>query len=146
MKATTWNSIAKTLGVSRTTLSRWRRQPGAPASKDAEEWKQYVEQRDLGHADNKPSHSREYYLTQKARYEARRLKRVEDEAAKRIIETAEAVAAIKRIAFAQKSAYWRAIRLIQNRLALNIEDRNMTDEIVRQCERESAQEVESWMK
>lgn len=46
--AKSWNALADILGVSRRTVTNWRKLPGAPKTRDAEAWGAFVEERDLG--------------------------------------------------------------------------------------------------
>ena len=44
----TWTEIAAALGVSRQSVGRWRRLPGAPSAPDLEAWESFVQEQGLG--------------------------------------------------------------------------------------------------
>lgn len=68
-KLPTWVQLGKTLGVSDKSLFLWRKMEGAPQLPVEDEWRAYIDEKELGISGNKTSKGREHWLTLKAKNE-----------------------------------------------------------------------------
>lgn len=55
MKKHTWSLCARALGISTTTLAKYRERPDSPDRPDLYDWQDFIEANDLGFAKNKLS-------------------------------------------------------------------------------------------
>lgn len=101
----TWPQIALILGVSRTALTKWRKRPDAPDSRDPEVWKQFVEDKDLGVAPNTvgKSKGRDELLSEKLRREIALLDIKVATARRQVIAADEIDSLLGRIASGQRA-------------------------------------------
>lgn len=65
-KNATWTQLSKDIGFATQTVRDWRKLPGSPKTPDADKWREFIEENQLGVAGNRVSRDREYWLTKKA--------------------------------------------------------------------------------
>lgn len=62
-----WAKLAEALSVSRQSVSRWRKMPGAPETPDLDEWQIFVTENDLGLGGNLSSEDKTELVKEKLR-------------------------------------------------------------------------------
>ena len=69
----TWTELSQRLRFSQTSITEWRKLPGAPQEPIYEEWTVFIEDNDLGGQGRKSSEARENFLTARVQKQNRLL-------------------------------------------------------------------------
>ncbi len=137
----TFTELSIALRISRRQLTEWNKLPGAPKTKLLSEWQAFIKENGLGFSDNKASHDREYWLTEKAQREVQKLDIQLARESGSVIDTVLAKDIINRQLNAQKVGYRRMGQWYANHFGLNIEEQRKAGKQWDQIEREISQSI-----